>query len=377
MKIGFIFNAQSHQIFHSLPVACALSCDYPEIQVTLFARNKTQSEFLRCLAGYYDANNLQYQIAAPPPPYSWMSTDAPAPKRLTLLWNLWKFLHFDALVTPERTSISLRRMGLRSTKFIHTTHGAGDDERDWDTRIRDFDLVLLPGAKRRDRLLEKGLLRHGHYYVSGYNKFDLVRRMETGRPPSFSNGRKTVLYNPHHNKHYSSWNKIGHKVLEYFAQSDQFNLIFAPHIRMLDDGILTKREFMPYKGMEHILIDTGSERSVDMSYSLEADIYLGDWSSQVYEFLLHPRPVIFLNSHHHEWQGKEDYLWWTLGKVAENISEMHAALTPDQAWQSQYEAAQKAAFNYTFAEAAQSAPERSAAAINIFLKHGRIEDDFV
>jgi len=334
-------------------------------------------EYVRFLASHYDADCLSYQSIAPPYPYSRTPPEKSGPKFLTLLWNFPALARFDVLVTPERTSLNLRKMGLRKTKFIHTTHGAGDDERDWDTRIHDFDLVLLPGAKRRDRLLKKGLLRHGHYYVSGYNKFDLVSRMKTRRPPSFSNGRKTVLYNPHHNKHYSSWNKIGHKVLEYFARSDQFNLIFAPHIRMLDDGIVTGRELTPYQGIEHILIDTGSTHSVDMSYSLEADIYLGDWSSQVYEFLLHPRPVIFLNPHQHDWVNKDQFFWWSLGRVAETIPAMHAALTPDQAWQSHYAAAQKAAFSYTFADAALPAPERSAAAISAFLKYGQIEDDFV
>ncbi len=375
MKIGFIFIAQSHQIFHSLPVACALSQEYPDIEVTLLARSPAQEDYLRLLASHYNAGRMQYQIAAPPFPYSRMAAGASAPKLLTLLWNLRTFSKFDALVMPERTSLILRRMGLHKTKFIHTTHGAGDDERDWDRRIRDFDLVLLPGRKRRDRLLGKGLLRPGHYCVSGYSKFDLVTRMGKVQQPLFSNGRKTVLYNPHHNKLHSSWRKIGHQVLEYFAKSDQFNLIFAPHIRMHADGVITQEELRPYRNLEHILIDTGSERSVNMSYSLAADIYLGEWSSQVYEFLLYPRPVIFLNPHQFEWQGKEDYLWWTLGRVAENIPEMHMALTGAEQWRAQFEPLQKNAIEYTFANFPQSAPKRAAGAIVTFLKNGRIVDD--
>lgn len=375
MKIGFIFIAQSHQIFHSLPVACALSRDHPECEVTLLARSPAQASYLRSLASHYNADNLQYQIAAPPFPYSRMAAEDSAPKFLTLLWNLRAFSRFDALVTPERTSLILRHMGVRKTKFIHTTHGAGDDERDWDTRISDFDLVLLPGNKRRDRLLAKGLIRPGHYSVSGYSKFDLVSRMGKTQPPLFSNRRKTVLYNPHHNKLHSSWRLTGHQVLDYFSKSDQFNLIFAPHIRMHADGAISQEELHPYRNLEHILIDTGSERSVDMSYTLAADIYIGDWSSQVYEFLLHPRPVIFLNPHRFEWQGKEEYLWWTLGRVAENISEMHAALTCTQEWRAKFEPLQKEAFDYTFANLPQPAPERAACAILAFLKHGRIADD--
>lgn len=375
MQIGFIFNAQSHQVLHSLPVACVLSRDFPEVDVTVLAQNPAQINYLQALAQYYGATGLHYKCIAPPFPFSRRSLVHSAPKSLTLFWNRGAFSKFDALVMPERTSLKLKRVGVRHTAFIHTTHGAGDDEREWDTRIREFDLVLLPGAKRRDRLLKHDLLRPGHYFVSGYNKFDLVQRMNRQRTDLFSNGRKTVLYNPHHNKQHSSWHKIGHQVLEYFAQSNQFNLIFAPHIRMLDDGAITSEELRRYAGLPHLLLDTGSERSLDMSYSLNADIYLGDWSSQVYEFLLTPRPVIFLNPQQFEWRGNEQFFWWTLGEVAEDISAMHTALVNADEWQPGYEAAQRKAFDYTFANSSQPAPERAAQAIATFLKQGWIDDD--
>lgn len=375
MKIGFIFNAQSHQIFHSLPAACALARDYPEAEVTLLARSPAQLDYLRKLSSFYDAPELHFQITAPPFPYGRLGPEVTAPKILTLIWNLRAFSRFDVLVAPERTSLHLRKMGLRGTKFIHTTHGAGDDEREWDTRIRDFDLVLLPGAKRRDRLLARGLLRPGHYAISGYGKFDLVTRMGLARPPLFSNGRKTVLYNPHHNQAHSSWFKMGHEVLEYFARSDRFNLIFAPHIRMRDDGAVTDKELLPYRNLAHVLLDLGSPRSVDMSYTLNADIYLGDWSSQLYEFLLLPRPAIFLNPHGFEWRNKEEFLWWTLGKAVPDIAGLDQALNTLEHWQGEYEAAQRAAFTRSFADFAQSAPRRAAEVIMTFLKEGRVEDD--
>jgi hypothetical protein len=375
MKIGFIFNAQSHQIFHSLPVAGVLARDYPEAEVTLLARSPAQQDYLQELASFYEAPNLRFQIAAPPFPYGRLGPEVTAPKTLTLIWNLRAFSRFDALVVPERTSLYLRKMGLRKTKFIHTTHGAGDDEREWDTRIRDFDLVLLPGAKRCDRLLAKGLLRPGHYAIGGYSKFDLVMRMGLARPPIFRNGRKTVLYNPHHNQAHSSWFRIGREVLEYFAHSDRFNLIFAPHIRMRDDGAIQEKELQPYRNRAHVLLDLGSPRSVDMSYSLAADIYLGDWSSQLYEFLLRPRPAIFLNPHGFDWRNREEFLWWTLGKVVADISGLDQALNTLEHWRGEYEAAQQAAFTYSFAQFGQGAPRRAAEVIMTFLREGRVEDD--
>lgn len=377
MKIGFIFLAQSHQIFHSLPVACALARLYPEVEVTLLARSQAQKNYLVNLAKYYEAENLHYRIVAPPFPWSRVAPEASVPKTLTLLWNLRTFSRFDSLVMPERTSLALRKMGLRRTKFIHTTHGAGDDERDWDTRMREFDLVLLPGRKRRDRLLQLGLIRPGHYCVSGYNKFDLITRIGGAHPPVFDNGRKTVLYTPHHNKTYSSWHLMGRQVLQYFAKSDRYNLIFAPHIRLFADGDITQAELRPYRGHAHMLIDPGSERSVDMSYSLASDIYIGDWSSQIYEFLLRPRPAIFLNPQQLDWQGKEEFLWWTLGQVTETISGLDNALTCAEELQAHYEPLQKAAFDYSFASFPETAPVRAANAIMTFLKQGSIPGDLM
>ncbi len=52
-----------------------------------------------------------------------------------------------------------------------------------------------------------------------------------------------------------------------------------------------------------------------MDYTLGCDIYVGDVSSQVYEFLVRPRPCLFLNAHGAEWRGNPDYAMWAFGPV--------------------------------------------------------------
>jgi hypothetical protein len=64
-----------------------------------------------------------------------------------------------------------------------------------------------------------------------------------------------------------------------------------------------------------IRIDLGSDRSVDTSYSEIADIYVGDVSSQIYEFLVRPRPCIFLNAHDMDWRDDPSFRHWHLGDV--------------------------------------------------------------
>src|SRR3546814_12838249 len=73
--------------------------------------------------------------------------------------------------------------------------------------------------------------------------------------------------------------------------------------------------------MPNMHIDLGSVRSIDMSYTMAADIYLGDVSSQLSEFMLKPRPCLFLNPRGKNWNNDANYLSWTLGPVIAGAEE--------------------------------------------------------
>ena len=73
--------------------------------------------------------------------------------------------------------------------------------------------------------------------------------------------------------------------------------------------------YSPPSGCRTALSSGRSAASSDMSYTNRADIYLGDVSSQVYEFLRQPRPCLFLNSHGVDWQDDPNYLHWRSGPV--------------------------------------------------------------
>src|SRR3546814_16391226 len=90
-------------------------------------------------------------------------------------------------------------------------------------------------------------------------------------------------------------------VLDLFANSNRYNLIFAPHVRLFDPPAAEcYAQFERYRKLPHMHIDLGSERSIDMSYTGSADLYLGDVSSQVAEYLYRPRPCVFLNAQRSE-----------------------------------------------------------------------------
>jgi len=197
--------------------------------------------------------------------------------------------------------------------------------------------VLLSGTKVRDRMLSQGLIRPDNHRIVGYPKFEAVNARGAGKKRLFENDNPTVLYNPHFDARLSSWYRFGQDILEFFAARPHLNLIVAPHIMLFKKKLhislqsgsfrLTKRIPAKYFNCPNIHIDTGSSASVDMTYTGGADVYLGDVSSQVYEFLIRPRPCIFLNSHAAEWKNDANYRHWNLGPVLDSLSSLEKLLS--------------------------------------------------
>ena len=104
-----------------------------------------------------------------------------------------------------------------------------------------------------------------------------------------------------------------------------------------------------------------------MAYTNRADIYLGDASSQVYEFLLRPRPCIFLNPHRLSWRGDPNFAHWQAGRVIEATAELDTALAhahSDHA--ATYRDVQKALFDASFDLTEEPSSRRAARALARF-----------
>ncbi|CAO3433300.1 hypothetical protein [Azospirillum doebereinerae] len=352
MNLCFLYNAQHHQILHSLPIAFELSA-MPGFAVEIVASTPGHLDFVRSLQRLYPDARVNHRLLAQPWPVRLCGgfRRGGLPPKLPALWhNRALFDGYDAIVVPERTSIILKGFGVRRPKFVHTSHGAGDRAATVDRRIARFDFALVPSPKTADWLLEGGLIRSGHYAVGSYTKLDIVERLQRTNRPLFANGRPTVLYNPHFRPQLSSWRRFGFALLDFFAASDRYNLIFAPHVRLFPPPAdRAQADFSRYKGLPNIIIDLGSERSIDMTYTLGADAYIGDVSSQVYEFLLpSPRPCLFLDAHGAAWRDNPRYLFWTLGPVLSDMAGFPTALEALMADPSPWREVQERAVARTF-----------------------------
>lgn len=352
MRVGFLYNTQFHQILHSLPTALELSVLRPDMQVEIYAPSQGHLDFIRRLAALYPGATVHYHLLAQPWPIRLYQRHAilnVPPKLVTLFHNRHVLGKLDALVVPDKTSLALRRMGGRVPLLINTEHGAGDRSVTFDPRVSQFDFNLLPSPKTAARLLEMGCLRPGQYAVGAYAKFDIVRRLHATAPPLFGNGRRTILYNPHFEPGLSSWPAWGRQILRRMADQDRYNLVFAPHVRLFDPPTPARvAAFEEFSELPHMIIDLGSDRSVDMSYTLGADLYLGDVSSQVYEFLMEPRPCLFLNASGAQWQGHPHYAFWSLGPVLDRIDDLFEGLETAFAAQTTYAPRQRQAVAANF-----------------------------
>lgn len=373
-QVGFLYIAQAHQVLHSISVAVELARTRPDIDVHVLATHEDGLSYARSIVTALGGAPLTWTLLGP----GWLR-DAhklgQAPLKLPMLAaNAWRLRRFDMLVAPERTTTALRWLGPSRQKLVYTQHGAGDREGPFEKRLGLFDLVFAAGAKQRDRMVDEGLVAPEACAVVGYPKFDVVDALPRPTPPPFAHDRPMVLYNPHFAPRISSWPRWGPDVLAAFADQQDYNLIFAPHVRLFE-GLAAAHipDLAPYLGHPSIHIDLGSRAAIDMTYTTLADVYLGDVSSQVYEFIRRPRPCLFLNANDVQWAGEESYRHWRFGPVIDTVDNLMAEVGAAQRTLPSYEREQIESFAYTFDTTGEPASRRAAEAIMALLPRETLE----
>ncbi|MEO6114004.1 MAG: glycosyl transferase [Sphingomicrobium sp.] len=345
--IAFLALSQAHQHLHWLPVALRLARQ-PGVRVTVLSSSRAGLAFIQ---GYDPEGTLRLRWL-PTPTVRRDGLFTPPPRRWALRLYRRYIGRFATVVTAETTSSLLKRFPSFKSRLVLIKHGAGDREGGYKSDYRFFDLTLVAGEKDRRRLIERGLATEENCVVAGYAKFELVK-------PSarlFPDDNPVALYNPHFDPAVSSWFSDGPALIAAMAAIPHWNFVVAPHVRLKTGPVV--RSSAP-----NVRIDRGSVRSVDMSYTQAASLYIGDASSQVYEFIRTPRPCIFINAHGVDWRGDEAYDHWRLGQVIERAEELAPAIARAAALQPQYEALQRAALARSIDTSTIAASERQAQAI--------------
>ncbi|KAA9020852.1 CDP-glycerol glycerophosphotransferase family protein [Sphingobium limneticum] len=352
--IAFLAIAEAQQLYHWLPAALELA-RRPDVRVSILS----PSDQILALVESYDPTGSLRRVRLRRPPSRPDSLFRQPSRLATLLLNYPTIARFPTLVTTEISSAWLRRVpGFRS-RLILIKHGAGDREGGYKKRHRDFDLTLVAGEKDRRRMIDRGLCTAETVAVGGYPKFDL----KADRQRFFPDDKPVLLYNPHFDPALSSWINHGPAMLAALESLTDWNVIIAPHTK------LAIKAPPIVSSAPHIRVDMGSRHSIDMSYTMSADVYLGDVSSQVYEFLIQPRPCIFLNLDHRDASG-DAFAHWKLGQVIERADALPQALARANDLQPGFVAAQEAAMQQSIDLSPVPASQRQADLILNFAKKG-------
>ncbi len=390
MRIAFLFNhEQIHQVAHSLPIALALARGGYQGEIIVATTTPRLASEVRRLGGSLIGAPITHVELGVSSLSTLCSTLlgslVPAHKVLIYRDNLSFFRSLDVLVVAEKTSLILKTIyGLTSLKIVHTRHGAGDRAIGFDKASAGFDHVLCSGQKIRERLIRDAGVRQERISVVGYPKFDRITTSASLLRPEPA--RPIVLYNPHPSPHLSSWYRHGRAVLDFFVDNEDYQLIFAPHVMLFErpfvvtidrlridrPGIISHK----YLRSPNIHIDLGSRSSTDMSYTQAADIYLGDVSSQVYEYLYRPRPCLFLDSHQRKWRGDPNFEHWNAGPVITKPEELAKGLNEALATHvSHYQAVQLAMRDHSFDLSERPSSLRAAEAIVRFTELSRVHTE--
>ena len=369
LRICFPLNAQLHQALHALPIAMELA-RYPDLSVDIVAASEEHLRLASRLANAAQTGPIGHYLSTGPLLAALARAGGRSipPKLLTLCAQARRLNRYDAIVLPERTSLLLRRLGVCRPLFIHSAHGAGDRAVGYDPRIARFDFALVAGVKQRERLLGSGLIRRGEHAVVGYPKFDAVRWLSPEAPDIFPERRPTILYNPHCDRRLSSWAHFSEPLIRRLAADKRYNLIVAPHIKAFDHKQRKRieQQLAPFAALPNIHIDLGSMRSCDMSYTRIADLYVGDVSSQIYEYVAQPRPCLLLDGHGPAWRDDPSYCCWHYGPVESDPGRLTYAIDEAFATHGRYLPAQLAGVRDTFAQQGPSGSVRAARAIRAF-----------
>ena len=363
-RVCFLYIAQAHQVLHSLSVAVALARARPDIQVDVAATDAAVFDYARLMVDLLGPGSIGWRLLGP----GWLRairmSDGTPPKVPMLALNARSLSGYDVIVAPERTTVALRHFGVTS-KLVYTQHGAGDREGPFEARLGKFDLVFAAGAKQRDRMIAEGLVAPDQCAIVGYPKFDLVDQLRPKLPRLFAKDRPTVLYNPDFDAELSSWPLWGQQVLDAFAGQSRYNLIFAPHLRLFGSRPPSSvPELAPYLTHRGIHMDLGgTPATIDMTYARLADVYLGDVSSQVYEFIREPRPCVFLNPRQAAWGFDKSYNHWRFGPVVETLDDLFPTIAAARTGRAKFRSAQLSGFADTFATTSETASSLAASAI--------------
>ena len=349
IKIGVLLLDDIHHVYHAAPIGFALS-QLEENEVEFYFNRDCNKDAALRLASQFPGQKAKFRRLDLPWRFRFYARlrGRPFPKmRRVFKQHHEQLLRNDTLLLADFTQVSelMKHKKNSATKLVMCFHGAGDRAYAFSEDLKFFDLLLVSGKKYKSRIQNELNISEKKVQIIGYPKFDIA--LKNAARPVFSDQNPVVIYNPHFDEKLASWFNWGEQILHWFSKNTQYNLILAPHI-MLTRKYNLEKLVKKFNAKNIYLASPDDERCANMDFLKLADLYMGDVSSQVYEFIYRPRPCLFLNSHQISWRGSPNYYHWQLGPVADTLDELFRLIPQASKFQKDFEENQKRMFEETF-----------------------------
>ena len=324
-RVAVLFLGETLLIPHLFPIVEQLSAMDPDLPIDLWVSASVQQSLL---TRWTEAlGNVQVRRA---PGFRRVDSagegrSTTLPAKLPMLLRLLPHLApVPVVLCAEQTSLWLPRLfPWLPTRFVKTSHGVGSMSARDDKRRKAAFHTLVPSEQERATYLSRGMAPE-RIVATGYVK--AAFRQRTPAKALFSENRPVLLYTPHWQPHRSSWPAWGEAVIAYLAGQRAWNVILAPHQRLVERAPEVRTVLDRVAHLPHVHCDLDSFATVDGSYTAAADLYLGDTSSQLIEFLVRPRPAVFLDPDGHDWRTDSSYAMWQAGEVVRDLAQLAPAI---------------------------------------------------
>lgn len=364
--VGFFFLNHSAHIYHCLSIALELSL-ISKNKVSIFSSTIRNHNIILEIAEKYFSNH-QCEIILLKPSLSYTITrylkNREFPGFNAIFKNNIELLKtLDILVSPSDDILGLKRkFNLESKIYVTALHGAGDLGYNFSESLASFDYIFLAGKRLKELLDEeksKAQLSTVQPYIIGYPKAELCTKFKT---TPFKSDITTIFYAPHFNSYYNSWPNLGQKLVTWISQNESYKLILAPHILMNKKQKKEIAKFCKAIPNIHVDIDSNSKSLIDMTYINQSDIFIGDKTSQVYEFMLQPRPCIFFNTTGTDWKTSKDanFEAWHLGQVVDDQHQIDKAIKNAEVIQEKFVDLQRTAISERISQFEEGSALRAA-----------------
>ena len=365
-RVLFLYRPGIHHLFHSLYIAIELSKIQDEYEVCILNTGLDMHKIIKSEIIRRNANINYFNRSV-----LFMVINKSYPNIIKLNKSILR--KSDIILTASYGIPGcLLKNNLRDKFVIFTRHGTGDRKFTFNKGLFEFDCVFITSKKMYDQFREMSILdKLKNYLQIDYCKFDYLFYYPDKNLKIFNNNLPIVLYNPHYDKKESSFYKDAEKIVSAILESKKYNIILSPH-PLVNKWYFFDRIKLHFSKSERLYIDWSSIHKVNFDYMKIADIYLGDVSSSIYEWLFFDKPMIFYNSHNVEWKNNPYYRFWNLGNIAADPQELLKHLDKSISGDDSFARVRKETKEYVFGNIDGKASYRTAVKLYNYFREKKI-----